>query len=86
MADYTKGEWKVQDGHIESNGKWICQLWSKKEEDFENSEANALLIAAAPDLYNALKGIKELAKGYTEMPKDIILKAIDKALAKAEGK
>jgi hypothetical protein len=28
---------------------WICQLWSKSEEDFENREANSAFIAHAPE-------------------------------------
>lgn len=33
----------------------ICQMWDKFEEDFPNAEANARLIAAAPDLLAALR-------------------------------
>jgi hypothetical protein len=63
---HTPGPWKAQkdfydlwavfaDGHIENGFKnpWICQVW----DDFtskEQAEANAKLIAALPDLLEAV--------------------------------
>ncbi len=78
---YTKGEWKAKRGHIETNGQWICQLWSKHEEDFDNAEANAFLIAA-PDMYEALKAIID---SEIIVSKDRFNNTLE-ALAKAEGR
>ncbi len=45
----------------------------------------ARLIAAAPVLYKALKGILNLAEGYADMPQDLIVKTLLPILAEAEG-
>ena len=60
---HTKGEWeRLSDINynnsypcesIHSNGKYICLILKHSEED--NSEANAKLITAAPDLLLALE-------------------------------
>ena len=89
---YTKGEWKAY--LIEKPDKWmVCSGKSgidgvAKMVD-ENQKANANLIAAAPDLYEALLAFDEYTK--TNYPANIRLKQIavekmDAVLAKAEGK
>ncbi len=89
--DYTKGEWEVTTNdsgllHIETKGTHIyigCIL------DDDRGKANAHLIAAAPDMYEALsffinqlepwiKLCPEL-KQWTEFAKDAGLKALTKA-------
>jgi len=59
---HTKGKWEVAgqdpDIYIESGLKTLCKLWGRGEEQ----EANAELIAAAPDLLEALLKAKELIK------------------------
>ena len=92
--DYTKGEWKSR--HPINNdytiytgeyGEGIIQV-AMLFESSPNAEANALLIAAAPDMYKALKRL------YKIMAKDcggcirteLALGEAQEALAKAEGK
>ncbi|KKL85876.1 hypothetical protein LCGC14_1950300, partial [marine sediment metagenome] len=61
---FTKGEWKA---HLpkEGNGYWKIMCKGKEigllynATTDEELEANANLIASAPDLYEALKEIKE---------------------------
>ena len=61
---YTSGPWKVSDDNdyvypAVTDGQkvfrldWICQFFYKDESDMKNAEANANLIAAAPDLVEA---------------------------------
>ena len=55
----TQGIWKqTRGGHIISGKNIVCQLFDKKELDFndyETNNANAKLIASAPELLEALK-------------------------------
>lgn len=58
-TQHTPGPWKIddRDGAIfcDDNGVAICYLRNKHEDDLHNSQANARLIAAAPDLLDALQ-------------------------------
>jgi hypothetical protein len=86
--EYTKGEWKVFHygdvgqkpsaiSVITDDEKLLCKLGIQKE-----WEANAHLIAAAPELYEALKAaIRIIEVEHIVVP----VKCIE-ALAKAEGK
>lgn len=95
--EYTKGEWKVgfpEDGTLfirvrtSRAVRRIATIFDNREENL----ANAQLIAAAPDLYEALKALTthfklsphldNLRTGYDE---DYIEQA-ERAIAKAEGK
>lgn len=70
---HTRGPWlalpdtpKGKDRWTVSNGEdLVCQLFNKYCE-FENAEANARLIAAAPSLYNALSDLLNLVE-FAEM-------------------
>lgn len=90
--NYTKGEWKVYKvaaAYLVNTGNMVnvadCRL-----------EANANLIAAAPDMYEALKKIelflqdpdvKVMAKGLpNQIGLEITFEKCQQALAKAEGK
>ena len=69
----------------------IADLWRRNEGTTmsEEDEANAHLIAAAPDMYEALKAATSVLKaakyGQSHIPRDVITWAVD-ALAKAEGR
>jgi hypothetical protein len=98
MSAHTPGPWNVMPGrsllHVETDcdnpggaGVPICSLPLK-------AEANARLIAAAPDLLDALRdaltGFTDLSNGWPERelhmtPAEVIAKAVA-ALAKAEGR
>ena len=93
---YTKGEWKVRHPincdyliYTGEYGKGITQV-AQIIESYPNAEANAYLIAAAPDMYEALKG---LAIAYNVDGEGVIVNQDPhywqqalKAIAKAEGK
>jgi len=94
--NYTKGEWSISyGGEVEGRERYavttntteICQLRAKK--DPKEIEANAYLISAAPDMYEALKG---LCHAYNVDEYSLILsqdpeywQKVFRALAKAEG-
>jgi len=65
MNKHTPGPWinNKGSGWIWATGpdgvkdQIICQFWDNQEDDFENWQQNAALIAAAPEMYEALKAI-----------------------------
>jgi hypothetical protein len=67
MADkmeYTKGEWRIDETlgcWIKANGKAICAISASL--DMPEYKANAHLIAAAPDMYEALQATDKYFKG-----------------------
>ena len=82
--NYTKGKWKViyrgLQGHITANNKIICEML---DIDSINSEDNVHLISASPDLYEALKAIRENIGWANDIR---IIDQMKNALLKAEGK
>ena len=89
MADlnYTKGKWKVEGTNIIRAGGRRGLYTIARAYDPDNSPlqtpialANARLIAAAPDMYEALRDVQAGIDHWT------LRKRIDLALAKAEGK
>ena len=83
MMEITKGKWKVVGAnHVycdinESESRLIAKIGGEDEE----TEANAHLIAAAPDMYEALKDAEK-----TLRRNGIVLVLVIRALAKAEVK
>ncbi len=98
--EYTKGEWKAEQGRIHFNISIGHLYYDNPIAKVYYSEANAQLIASAPDLYEACKEAYNLLPT-TAKPSDFLVghgnwglneaeynvaKIIAKALAKAEGK
>ena len=95
MSKFTAGPWmitKVCD--LPDGGKWIdvsdgayeLPLVSVRHKDHE---ANAALIAAAPDMYEALRNMLASAipgMNWTDEIGQVILEQASAALMKAEGK
>ncbi len=96
---YTKGEWMAtpndgQVGMIRGNGLYRIADCRQSGLSDEDNNANAHLIAAAPDMREACKGLLNFIK--EKYPSDFIVGgpgftcphhiAIEKAMAKAEGK
>lgn len=91
---YTKGKWEVVDGailaeNINDYGNWI--IASCERDRTEEDEANLRLIAAAPDLLEACKGVLNtitpsklkgtIRENFSEQ---VALSQLAKAIAKAE--
>jgi hypothetical protein len=60
-TQHTKGPWVENRRYIEKDDDLICEMFG---EDISERDANARLIAAAPDLLDALKDAYALAVGH----------------------
>lgn len=92
---HTPGKWKIgralsstgatpirnQDG---DNIAWVCGADSSLCPDISTISANARLIAAAPEMYEALKAISEEIQAIGFHPNSATAKVWE-AIAKAEG-
>ena len=80
----TQGKWEINEyGILNADGMELGKVYFNDvdEDSLAESEANARLIAAAPELLEALKGLTEddlFSTKYMDMARE--------AIAKAEGK
>ena len=84
--DYTKGEWEALDNNCVVSGSGFDTSVIVCCGNTEEAEANAHLIAAAPDMYEALKDMVNwyIKQGFDrELPE---FRAMQQALAKKEEK
>ncbi len=86
-AKFTKGEWAVDSYASIDNSVRVMQgniliSYLFIFDDAEEVNANAHLIAAAPEMYKALKSI--LDSPYTELQEEDF-EMIEKTLSKAKG-
>ena len=94
--EYTKGEWKIKrfdticSASIFASGECVADIISDVEDGptLDESLANANLIAAAPDMYEALKATEyTMSVDPSElMEHPITASMVREAIAKAEGK
>lgn len=93
-SKHTPGPWESFGGPdfciTDSNGASVAQLWNKYEDYFkpyEESEANARLIAAAPEMLEVLEYIKDwCSKGvWLTWGDTFFTKKIESAIQKARG-
>lgn len=89
-TEHTPGPWITSyDGSINTDaGTFICGFrWDSYKEFTEgNNSANARLIAAAPDMLEALEDARQLVVNILEIPEtDDVVIGIDDAIAKARG-
>lgn len=89
---YTKGEWTL---NIGDDGAVIYEpdigTIAEIPIDIMGWEANAHLIAAAPDMYEALKSVRDCFNALIEQGRMALIfrspeKLVNQALAKAESK
>ena len=96
MGKYTQGPWRVDESHINGSinaGKRhvaIANFYNCHDEEVrvtrEQQEANAQLISAAPDLFEALKIILEYPYGDASPLDDpLVMNQARAAIRKAEG-
>ncbi len=78
MSTHTPGPWTEVGRYIETDECTICEMFSARTR--EERDANQRLIAAAPELLEALK----LAQSIIGHPEDAHSKLISAAIAKAE--
>jgi hypothetical protein len=94
----TPGPWKAVKGdtNVVCDGAWgdvqeagddyaIATIWADTDELESDAEANARLIAAAPDLLAALKEYLEWG-AMTGSDRDLFNEKFTSAIAKAEGR
>ena len=100
QGKHTPGPWAVNpfaaqvDAFNENGGATVCELlWPTEVRSEAETEANARLIAAAPDLLAALKALRRyITIRYSEFGEVLNegavtdLATIDAAIAKAEGR
>lgn len=53
-AEFTKGEWYIDDAWVACDGSPVCAMGDSWV-SYDNSKENAHLIAAAPEMYEILK-------------------------------
>ena len=83
--NYTKGEWKKEGNKVKVFGRGIIAICPSPTDDYGVLEfvANAHLIAAAPEMYKALKRFEQIALHSGQFTPPDLLIACGNALAKA---
>lgn len=93
---HTQGPWKIIDinyhPYIEKDGFEVCQLFRtaflnddySEDIEFENAKANANLIAAAPELLEALEQLLDCVINPDNFDR-IVISDAQKAISKAKG-
>ena len=92
-AKFTKGPWKVVDnGHFlqisfpwENNPNVIDRYCRSVADIHNNDTANANLIAAAPDMYDALEEVWRILDSTMPLSRDNRADRIKRILRKARG-
>jgi hypothetical protein len=93
-AAWTPGPWRACEGSLDENvwgwvrgGKYDCGLAPIGDDIYEGDAfANAHLMAAAPELYTALRILDQFASTGSLYRGSLLQKDVRAALAKAHGK
>lgn len=90
MSNFTKGKWEVDrtgfDIEITCGDMYLASMYNL--EHLEETEANARLIAAAPEMYDELYEILQFMKGKTLWERDeyaLYEKDIEELLERIDG-
>jgi len=86
-TQHTPGPWRVTAAKVMAeNGRAVCLIENRKlHEGFEESSANACIIAAAPDLLAALEVVREYMNHAADQFSYEDIVQIRAAIAKATG-
>ena len=86
-TQHTPGPWRVTTAKVMAeNGRAICLIENRKlHEGFQESSANACIIAAAPDLLAALRLCERALEERDAEAEEHAAKAARAAIAKATG-
>jgi len=88
-TQHTSGPWRYMQGTkgVYAEGKAICTVHGRHKGQDLGREANACLIAAAPDLFKVLEMVQATLPhiGGNEMSVHSMLKDIAAVIAKATG-
>lgn len=87
MSNHTPGPWEFNGGYIfgaDKNETVIADIYRSDVSDEGTWERNGKLIAAAPELFEALKGLLTACVNTKPFPE--ALRAAQDALVKAAGK
>ncbi len=85
---FTKGDWKSSGYAVLSDGNKVAETGFSSVDYDDEEQANAHLIAAAPDMYSALDEVTKLRDGDMSQAVDWLLDNTDdliKLLKKATG-
>lgn len=93
---HTPGPWEVDSSKIrrifwvtDEEGRDICDLFCRPHGEimpFENAQANAYMIAAAPDMLAALKQVSSALSNPDHTRWKVLQDNVDAAINKAEGR
>ncbi len=86
MSKHTPGPWRYMAGthsHYDSEGKAIARVYGPRGIDCSRRDANARLIASAPELLEALKAVQAFIEGEPDAVEPFGL--VRAAIAKAGG-
>ena len=88
MSEFTKGKWEVQDWTEKLDGEFLPEyavcVGDEWIADCADNEANARLIAAAPEMYELLKVLVQ--REYDNTVTAILALEAEKLLARIDGK
>jgi hypothetical protein len=88
LNKFTPGPWSVDCGDLEMDGQIVSRPLGSDRASPAERAANMLLIAAAPDLYAALEGIRSMCvpgMNWSDEVGQMLLVKARAALAKARG-
>lgn len=83
-SNYTPGPWKFTGVYVEAEGSVVADVWSPLLCVDEQGEANGNLIAAAPELLEALKKAAAVAASPESFDLDAVLEDFQRLIALAE--